>query len=265
MKASTATPKVLHMLQEAGVRGMTHTQLLQATRLKTNDLAFILQELESAFRVVSRQLRKSEWSAGRQPRTYWYAEHAPKELTTEAPADTPRLNLDARPPRGGTCKQCGGAIPSRGPGRLPDFCAPACRALYLEGGTTLRRFLDRATDPLRFAQAAVLLVTMDLTIRGYTVAFAVGYAHNPLVAHNGAEAFLLYVVPISDEGYFPPADTYDCMAAVYRDGRIRYGGKNPLPLDTEKGIDSIAETSESAELAVAPTETKEEGLNEEPG
>lgn len=259
MNPRTAGPKILHLVLDAGSKGITHTQLLQATRLKTNELADILHDYEGAFRIVSRQLRKTEWSAGRQPRTYWHVDHAPKELTTEAPADTPRLpSLDAQPPKGGTCKQCGGAIPSRGPGRLPDFCSPACRALHLEGGTTLRRFLDRATDPLRFAQAAVLLVTMDLTLRGYTVAFSVGYINNPLAVHNGIEAFLLYVVPISDEGYFPPVDTYDCMAAVYRDGRIKYGGKNPLPFDNEPGIESAAGTSESTESAVAPPETEEE-------
>lgn len=263
MKASTAAPKVLKLIEQAGAKGLTHTQLLQATRLKTADLAYVLKELEDAFKVVSRQLRRSEWAAGRQPRTYWHVDHAPKELTTKAPTDTPTLSsLDAQPPKGGTCKQCGGAIPSRGPGRLPDFCTPACRALYLEGGTTLGRFLDRAREPRAYAQACILLVTADLTLRGYTVAFSVGYVNNPLVVHNGAEAFLLHVVPISDEGYFPPADTYDCMAAVYRDGRIAYGGKNPLPLNDGIGIDSNAETSKGSEPAVTPPE---ESTNEEPG
>jgi hypothetical protein len=228
------TQKVLDCVRAAGAAGITHSRLLQVTRYRTAELGELVQAHLSAFRIVRRQQRASEFGLGRQPTRYWLKEFAPAELTAETGRSIPTLDLDAAVPRGGTCRQCGGAIPVRGPGHPPDFCSPACRRLWQEGGLTLGRFLDRASDPLVFAQVARLLVIADLALRGYKVADDVLGASPRLIVHDGETALFLMVVPISTGGYFPPGDEYDSMAAVFKDGRIVYGGRNPLfPADAE--------------------------------
>ena len=229
--------KVLLLLGKAGTEGLTKTRLLQLAHCKTDVLAKALKIEEDAFHIVGRQMRKSEFGLGRQPHRYWLKEFAPQEiLTAQAPSVTPTLDPEpgAAPPRGGTCRQCGGAIASRGPGSLPEYCSPACRSLATEGGLTLGRFLDRAHDPLVFAQLTVLLVEMDLLCRGYYVARDTLYPGARLIVHNGTDAVFLTVIPLASSGYLPPANTYACMAIVYRDGRIVYGGTNPLDFGENK-------------------------------
>jgi hypothetical protein len=75
---------------------------------------------------------------------------------------------------------------------------------------------------------------MDLVCRGYYVAQDVFRLGSQLIVHNGTDAVFLTVVPLSDAGYTPPEGAYDCMAIVYRDGRIKYGGTNPLDFGENK-------------------------------
>ena len=232
--------KLFHLIREAGPAGITHTQLLQATRYKTNDVASLIKPFEDEFQIVSRQVRKSEFGLGRQPRRYWHKDFAPEEvLTALAPSATPTLEPGTVPPKGGTCRQCGGAIPSRGPGRLPDYCTPACRNLAMEGGVTLGRFLDRAQDPRVFAQVAILLVVMDLTCRGFHVALDLFLHGANIIIHDNVNPVILTVLPISDAGYLPPDDQYERMAAVYRDGRIKYGGRDPLIFENKDEVANV--------------------------
>jgi hypothetical protein len=260
LKLARQSMKLVQIITESGHAGVTHSHLLLATRLKTRELADLLKPLEDDFTIVSRRLRTTEFGLGRQPRRYWLRDFAPKELlTAPAPGDTPTLEPGTAPPKGETCKQCGGAIPSRGPGRLPDYCSIACRNLAAEGGLTLGRFLDRAHDPRVFAQLAILLVAMDLIARGLHVAFDLLLAGANLIVHDGTTPAIVTVVPLSNAGYFPPDEAYERMAAVYRDGRIRYGGRDPLVLDPPaEGIKPEAEPSNPQETLAPEPETPED-------
>jgi hypothetical protein len=238
--------KILFILKEAESAGLTRTELLQTIHCKTSDLTLALQLEESRFTIVGRQMRKSEFSLGRQPTRYWCKEFAPQEMLTATPLpDTPTLEPGTVPPKGGTCRQCGGAIPSRGPGRPPEFCTPACRNLAMEGGVTLGRFLDRAQDPLVFAQVAILLVVMDLTCRGFHVALDLFLHGSNIIVHDGVNLIALTVLPISDAGYLPPDDQYERMAAVYRDGRIKYGGRDSLVFENKDDVANVESEKEN--------------------
>lgn len=229
----THTTKVYLAIEEAGREGITHAELLLATRIKTSAVREVIKDLVAAFRIVARQQSRAEFGLGRQPMRYWTKENAPTDVLTETkPKDIPvrTWDVDEHPPRGGTCRQCGGAIPAPSRGPVPAFCSVACRKLWREGGLTLGRFLDRAQDPATFAKACVLFVAFDLTLRGYHVARDIHFGASQLIVHNGTNAVFLTVVPVSQVGYFPNPEDYECMAAVYRDGRIVYGGKVDLDL-----------------------------------
>lgn len=235
LMANALALKVLTLLADAGTAGLTRTQLLQAARCRSDALTEALKIEEGAFRIVSRQLRRSEFGLGRQPRQYWHKDFVPQEpLTVPVPDDIPVRDPEpgAAPPSSGTCRQCGGALPPRGPGGVPKYCSLACRNVAQEGGVTLGRFFDRATDPRTFTQLAILFVMADLTVRGFRIAKDVLEPNSRIIVHDGVNPIILTVIPISASGYFPPDTEYECMAAVYRDGRIRYGGRNALVFDT---------------------------------
>lgn len=247
LKTQALAFKLVVLLSEAGAAGLTRTQLLQKTCCRTADLTAALKFEGDQYNIVSRQMRKSEFGLGRQPRRYWFKDFAPKEMLTAAPPPAiPVLELGEAPPKGGTCRQCGGAIQSRGPGRLPDYCSPACRSLHSEGGVTLGRFMDRAQDPRVFAQLAILLVSMDLIARGFRVALDLLINGPQIIVHDGVNPVFLHVVPVSNAGYLPPDDTYERVAAVYRDGRIAYGGRDPLVFAGEVASDGIEPEGETS-------------------
>jgi hypothetical protein len=232
--------KLLFVLKGAGIAGLTRTELLQTIHCKTANLTLALKLEEARFNIVGRQMRKSEFSLGRQPTRYWYKDFAPREvLTATSLPVTPTLELGAVPPKGGTCEQCGSAIVPHGPGRPPVYCSPACRGLAMEGGVTLGRFLDRAQDPRVFAQVAILLVVMDLTCRGFNVALDLFLHGSNIIIHDNINPVILTVLPVSDAGYLPPDDQYERMAAVYRDGRIKYGGRDPLVFENKAGVANV--------------------------
>ena len=226
---------VLYLLEEANTCGLTKSELLQKTRERRDRLNSILEDALRAFDVVARQARKARASLGRQPTRYWLARFAPTDLTAPTIEDIPQLDLEpgASLPDGDICRQCGRAMPDReGPGRPLVYCSDACAHLAKAGSVTVADFMARAADPRIFAQLARLLVWMDLLCRGYRVVPAV--EGGALIVYDEQSAAVVNVVPISESGYFPPADEYDSMAAVYRDGRIVYGGRNSLVPPPEK-------------------------------
>lgn len=235
IKAKLET-QVLYHIREAGVDGLIKTKLLQMTRARTGLLTQILNELVHAGLLVARQGRSGKWSLGRQPMRYWRTELAPP-LTVPDPGDIPILELGADPPKGTTCEQCGAAIPYA-PGRQPRHCSDTCRELAAHGGVRVVDLLSRAKDPLVFGQCATLLVTIDLLCRGFQVTPLVYQSGANLIVYDHDSAVLLTVIPISEAGYFPPPEGYNSLAAVHRDGRIKYGGKNPLVTEPEK-IESV--------------------------
>jgi hypothetical protein len=85
-----------------------------------------------------------------------------------------------------------------------------------------------------FAWVAVHLVMIDLYLRGFYVMRSPDLAGGSLMVADGKGGLWLTVVPISRVGYFPPLDEYDSAVAVYKDGRLKYGGKNPLVVEPEK-------------------------------
>lgn len=233
--------KVFHLVTDAETAGQTKTQLLQATRAPASLLTGVLDAFVAEFVFVVRQERKSQWGLGRQPVRYWLRDHAPA-LTVPEPGDIPVLEPGQSPPKGSTCKQCGRAMPA-GPGRPPEYCSPACRDLAGDGGIKLGDFFARATDPRAFSQCATLLVTMDLICRGFRVTPLVYHPGGSLVVLDDAgAAMLLTVIPVSQAGYFPPPSEYDSVACVYLDGRIQYGGKNPLVVSPEAIEDTSTPT-----------------------
>ena len=114
-----------------------------------------------------------------------------------------------------------------------SFCSEECRQRDKQGGPRLADLLASATDPRVYAQVALLLVTIDLRLRGFHVLSDPMLAGSQLMVADDCTGLWLQVISISSTGYFPPLDTYDCVAAVYRDGRIQYGGKNPLVPEPE--------------------------------
>jgi hypothetical protein len=227
--------KITTLIQSSGAAGKTRSELLLATRLRTEELGKVLDHLLNEFVIVCRQEKASQWGLGRLPIRYWHREFAP-ELLTVPEASVISTADDEAPPSGATCKQCGSAIVTHGPGRAPDYCSTACKRLSAEGGVTLGEFFDRAPTPLVFAQMAALLVAMDLTAQGLHVAFS---TFGPgLVVHDGVNATLLTVLPVSNSGRVPDLKDYVSAAVVFRDGRIRYGGQNPLVSPPEASEDA---------------------------
>jgi len=235
IKAKLET-QVLYYIREAGAEGLIKTRLLQITRAPTRLLTQVLNELVHAGLLVARQGRSDKWSLGRQPMRYWRTELAPP-LTVPDPGDIPVLEPGVDPlsecKKGKTCEQCGAAIPYT-PGRQPRHCSDTCRELAAHGGVRVTDLLSRATDPLVFGQCATLLVTIDLLCRGFQATPLVYQSGANLIVYDNDAAVLLTVVPISDAGYFPAPEEYNSLAAVYRDGRIKYGGRNPLVTEPEK-------------------------------
>jgi hypothetical protein len=225
--------RLLYFIKEAGKEGIMHTALLTATRIKARDMTLTLKRLEDDFEIVSRRHRQ-EFGLGRTPRRYWYKDFAPEDLTRVDPSVTAPLSLEApQPLRGRTCRQCGGAIPEEG----PAYCSPACTQVARSNGSHVSDLLANASDPRIFAQLARLVVTMDLVARGlYVATDPLGVQ---LIVHDNAVACILHVVPISASGRFPAPESYERVAFVYRDGRVKYGGTDPLVFDEPVEIPTV--------------------------
>jgi hypothetical protein len=80
---------------------------------------------------------------------------------------------------------------------------------------------------------------MDLIARGFRVALDLLVNGPQIIVHDGVNPVFLHVVPVSNAGYLPPADTYERMAAVYRDGRIAYGGSDPLIFENKDEVANV--------------------------
>jgi hypothetical protein len=233
--------RTLILIRNAGSTGVTKTQLLQTTRVRTSLLTSVLTQLVHAGILIARQ-DHGEYSLGRQPVRYWRAELAPP-LTVPDLGDIPTLEPGEIAPKGTACDQCGTAIPYVS-GRPPKQCSDACRELAARGGIRVADLFAQVKDPLAFGQCATLLVTIDLISRGFRVTPLVYQSGPNLVVFDDESAVLLTVVPISQAGYFPPPEEYNSMAAVYRDGRIKYGGRNPLVIENE-GVENTQNVVEA--------------------
>lgn len=220
--------RIAEFICEAGQAGVTKTQLMQRFQVKTADLETVLGPLLMEKRIQQRQDLKRR--LGR-PATRFYdasIELAAIPLTPEEKPAMPSLPFGAPPARCSSCQVCGAAIPLPEVGRPYVYCSDACRRAARDGGETLRDFLARASDMRLFTRAAFCLVMADLSIRGFQVAGDLFGPMLRLLVHDNAGVTFLDVVVISDSGHFPPSDTYDSAAYVYRDGRITYTGRQPL-------------------------------------
>jgi hypothetical protein len=216
-------PKLIHHLKKAGETGSTRTHLLQ--RLKCT-----AKELDAALLIFIASHEIIEWTdeqgLGRPSTHYYHKDHAAGLAAFRNIAIPIATEV---PYRSTPCKVCGIAIPSPEKGRPYDYCSPACRRTSREGGRTFTEFFAPAVDPCVFAEAAVLYVMADLIIRGFRVAREFyRTASNILVLDDQGGICSLTVVTVNLNGTFPDPLEFESMAAVYRDGRIAYGGRVPL-------------------------------------
>jgi len=227
--------RILLELQDAASAGKTKTELLQATRASTDRITPILDTLIDEFVIVARVERKRAFALGRPVTRYWLAEHAPTDLTAPPVSAIPEDNREPEEPApaGRTCGECGAAMPTS-LGRPRDYCSDSCKRLARAGGVMVADFMARARNPQTFARLARLLVQMDLLCYGFQVTPAVDAGAGILLVYDGKGATVLHVIPIAPEGFFPPTAEFPSAALVYRDGRIVYGGKDPLVTEPEK-------------------------------
>lgn len=219
-------------ITQAESAGMSRTELMQSLRCTRDELDTVLQPL-----LAVNELR--EWtdlkSLGR-PATRYYAKGFALELAAEKNEALPITEFATRLKRTTICKICGVAIPVPDLGHPYSYCSERCKRVSREGGTTLREFLFRAGEPRTFAEAAILLVMADLVIRGFRVGRDLFQGGSRILVMDHEGSCYLDVVPISSEGSFPNPEEFVAMAAVYRDGRIVYGGRNPIVVTENENV-----------------------------
>ena len=225
--SNTLKNRVLDFIVVAGSRGVTRTQLMQRFQIRSQALDLVLNPLVAEKR-IKQQHDPKRHTLGR-PALRFYAPDVELDLTpTEKPA-MPVLPFGEAPAaRTSNCQTCGVAIPLPEVGRPHVFCSDACRRASRDGGLTVRDFIGRTSDARILARVALCLVMADLTIRGFQVAVDLFGPLLRLVVHDGAGIAFLDVLLIGESGHFPPPDTYESVAYVYRDGRIVYSGRAPL-------------------------------------
>lgn len=234
--------KVYRELTDAGSKGRTKTELLQAIRVRSRLLTEVLDQMYTAFEIVSMSMRKRAFALGRPVMRYWLSEFAPKDLTPLQPSVTVAVSSEtpepapAAPTPRYTCRQCGAATSTRG------YCSEACERLAQAGGLTVADFLARTPDPLTFARCARRLVEMDLLCRGFEVSPALEQGSVLLIYDASGSAAVMHVLPVISSGNLPANDGgYEHAAFVFRDGRIRYGGRIPLVNDNAQVENALTE------------------------
>jgi hypothetical protein len=215
--------KLVTYIQKAGDDGVPRTKLLHRFKCKTVELDKSLMPLLETGEIL-------EWTdkngLGR-PVTRYYHKNNTGGLTALSQVAIPVAT--EIPTRSTPCQVCGAAIPSPEHGRPFSYCSPACRRASREGGRTLTEFFLPAADPCVFAEAAVPYVITDLIMRGFRVAREFYRTASTLLVLDGQGGICtLTVVAVGRTGTFPDPLEFESMAAVYRDGRIVYGGRIPL-------------------------------------
>jgi hypothetical protein len=220
--------KLLLYIQKAKTEGVKRSQVLHRFQCSASQLDEALKPLIEEGEIIEWTERRK---SGRPCAHFFHRDYA-SELTPFAPlADIPIVN-EADPHRSSPCKVCGVAIPTPDLGRPFSYCSPACRRAAREGGQTLADFLTPAADPRVFAEVATLLVMADLIMRGFRIGREMFRAGSHILVLDEKGMCTLTVIPIGQSGTFPDPQEYEAMAAVYRDGRIAYGGRVPLVVET---------------------------------
>lgn len=223
--------KVFRELTDAGSEGRTKTELLQAIRVPSRLLTDALDQMHTAFEILSLSMRKRAFALGRPVTRYWLPEFAPKDLTPPSPSAKVNADPEALEPEPVvptfryTCRQCGVATPKS------RYCSESCERLAQSGGVTVADFLARVPNPLTFARCVRRLVEIDLLCRGFEVTPALEQGGLLLVYDGSGGAAVLHVIPIASSGNMPINDGYEHAAYVFRDGRILYGGRISLVND----------------------------------
>lgn len=231
MASPTLSPRIVTRLQAAEDKGMTKTELFQTLQVPADQLDLMLKKLLDEFIIVMRVGAKR--GLGRPARRFWLKEFAPPILTSTPAGDIPVFDPESPPAPGGVCAQCGQPT-SMAFDRALTFCSDDCRQLAKVGGVKVKDLFAQATDARTQVQIAMLLAAIDLRLRGYRVLFSPDLSGATLMAADDQRGIWVTVLMISNAGYFPPMDEYESAVAVYKDGRLKYGGKNPLVVEAEK-------------------------------
>lgn len=220
--------RLVDFIRNAGRNGVTRSQLLTRFQVRRDQLDMALSPLLIEHR-IKQQMDPRKRALGR-PALRFYSPDVELELTPEEKPAMPILPFGDPPAAGSSpCQVCGVAIPLPEAGRPYLYCSDACRRISREGGATLKDFVARAADDARkLARVGLCLVMADLSIRGYQLAGDIFGATSRLIVHDNMGVTFLDVFVIGDNGYFPPPEDYESVAFVYRDGRIVYGGREPL-------------------------------------
>jgi hypothetical protein len=233
--------RMLRRLHSAGEAGCTRSRLVTGGG-KAADFDRALAPLLEDNVVICRQESQAR-GVGAPVRRYFLLKSLTAADLGDEDADIPGL---VRPPR--LCRRCGAAIPYVGrKGRPPIYCTSACQANVVHE-PTIRGLLERAHVNNRFPSAALQLVALDLTMRGYAFATPSAAGLTLAVFDAAGEARALKVWPLNSAGTFPGnPDDHEAVALVYRDGRIEYRGHSPV----------VVEAQAAEEEAPLPEEEKE--------
>ena len=237
--------KLLQHLEQVGTKGASRSSLLTKFNCLAAEIDRWMPDLLEDGSVVA-------WvttTRGR-PRTHYYAKDSVGDLTPPGETVMPIApEIGTQPTRSTPCKVCGAAIVCPDLGHPFTYCSPRCRRAGRDGGMLMAAFLLRAQDPHVFAEVAILLVAADLRMRGFNVAQSMFSTADTLWVADDENARALRICPISRDGNFPNLQDFEAAAAVYRDGRIVYAGRNPVILpDIDEGSEPMVEPAPAPEL-----------------
>lgn len=248
---TTLKIKLLSYLKRRAEKGASHSQLLQRFQrnCRTAELTTVLEPLVASAQVI-------KWidtqRAGRPCRMYYHRDHVPV-LTSPVDVEPPTDNNEGPvSTRTSLCQVCGVAIPLPKKGHPYAYCSKRCKS-EARAGTTLRQFLLPATDPRIFAEVATCLVMADLIMRGFRVGREMFRGGGSVLVADDLGVCQLTVVTISFSGTFPDLQQFEAAAAVYRDGRIYYGGKNPIVVMAKEALDPESASEAVNDEAISDT------------
>jgi hypothetical protein len=240
--------KLVLYAKKAGTAGVKRSQILHRFQCLTAQLDEALKPLLEDGTII-------EWTERRKsgrPCTHFFHRDYASELTPFVPVMDIPIADESESHRSAPCKVCGRAIPTPELGRPFSYCSPACRRTAREGGQTLADFLTPAVDPRVFAEVATLLVMADLIMRGFRIGRELFRAGSHILVLDEKGMCTLTVIPIGQSGTFPDPQEYEAMAAVYRDGRIAYGGRVPLVVET--ATQNVEDVNSESEITSNDTE-----------
>ena len=229
-------PRIVDRLQAAGAEGLTKTALTRLIQPDSGDqLNLALQQLLNSFTILT-SAAPTKPRLGRPARRFWhrdFADGVPEDQRLTLPVgDATIVEPGEPPPAGGVCRRCGRATPIVLDDKPLAFCSDECRENALP---TRADLVARVSDPRIWARLASLFVVEDLIVRGFEVAIDLFDARAGRVfVHDANSSIWLSVIPMPQSGHLPALDEYESVAIVFRDGRIQYGGKNPLVAEPGK-------------------------------